>query len=70
MSTYDHRNLKIVLPVRSAILKQVTGGLVARLVTTSESPLSYVNYFFLLLLFLVEYYAPGRSLIFPTYIGY
>jgi hypothetical protein len=30
------------LPVRSAVLKQDTGGLVVRWVTTSESPLLYV----------------------------
>ncbi|KAH6861257.1 hypothetical protein B0T12DRAFT_347816, partial [Alternaria alternata] len=30
------------LPVRSAIYKQCTGGLVVRWVTTSESPLLYV----------------------------
>jgi hypothetical protein len=40
--TYDHRTLKIRLPVRSAIYKQCTGGLVVRWVTTSESPLLYV----------------------------
>ena len=42
LSTYDHRTLKIRLPVRSAIYKQCTGGLVVRWVTTSESPLLYV----------------------------
>jgi hypothetical protein len=41
-STYDHRTLKIELPVRSAVLKQCTGGLVVRWVTTSEYPLLYV----------------------------
>jgi hypothetical protein len=41
-STYDHRTLKSALPVRSAVLKQCTGGLVVRWVTTSESPLLYV----------------------------
>jgi hypothetical protein len=41
-NTYDHRTLKIRLPVRSAIYKQCTGGLVVRWVTTSESPLLYV----------------------------
>ncbi|KAF2849405.1 hypothetical protein T440DRAFT_399427, partial [Plenodomus tracheiphilus IPT5] len=41
-STYDHRTLKIELPVRSAVLKQCTGGLVVRWVTTGESPLLYV----------------------------
>ncbi len=40
--TYDHRILKTRLPVRSAIFKQDTGGLVVRWVTTSESPLLYV----------------------------
>ena len=46
LSTYDHRTLKIRLPVRSAIYKQCTGGLVVRWVTTSESPLLYVLVFF------------------------
>jgi hypothetical protein len=41
-NTYDHRILNIALPVRSAVLKQDTGGLVVRWVTTSESPLLYV----------------------------
>jgi hypothetical protein len=40
--TYDHRTLKTGLPVRSALLKQRTGGLVVRWVTTSEYPLLYV----------------------------
>jgi hypothetical protein len=44
-STYDHRILKIELPVRSAVLKQDTGGLVVRWVTTSEYPLLYVFVF-------------------------
>jgi hypothetical protein len=43
--TCDHRILKIELPVRSAVLKQDTGGLVVRWVTTSESPLLYVFVF-------------------------
>jgi hypothetical protein len=34
--------LKIELPVRSAVLKQDTGGSVVRWVTTSEYPLLYV----------------------------
>ena len=34
--------MKIRLPVRSAIYKHDTGGLVVRWVTTSESPLLYV----------------------------
>lgn len=40
--TYDHRILTSALPVRSAVLKQDTGGLVVRWVTTGESPLLYV----------------------------
>ncbi|KAF2129139.1 hypothetical protein P153DRAFT_292170, partial [Dothidotthia symphoricarpi CBS 119687] len=44
-STYDHRTLKTRLPVRSALFKQRTGGLVVRWVTTSESPLLYVYLF-------------------------
>jgi hypothetical protein len=47
-STYDHRTLKIELPVRSAVLKQCTGGLVVRWVTTGEYPLLYVFAFLLL----------------------
>jgi hypothetical protein len=43
--TYDHRFENIALPVRSAVLKLVTGGLVVRWVTTSESPLLYVLQF-------------------------
>jgi hypothetical protein len=42
MNTYDHRTLKTRLPVRSALFKQRTGGLVVRWVTTGESPLLYV----------------------------
>jgi hypothetical protein len=38
-STFDHRFEKIALPVRSAVLKLVTGGLVVRWVTTGEYPL-------------------------------
>jgi hypothetical protein len=34
--------VKTRLPVRSALYKQDTGGLVVRWVTTSESPLLYV----------------------------
>ena len=41
-NTYDHRTLKTRLPVRSALFKQRTGGLVVRWVTTSEYPLLYV----------------------------
>jgi hypothetical protein len=47
ISTYDHRTLKTRLPVRSALFKQRTGGLVVRWVTTSEYPLLYVFAFFL-----------------------
>jgi hypothetical protein len=43
--TYDHRTLKTRLPVRSALFKQRTGGLVVRWVTTSEYPLLYVFFF-------------------------
>ncbi|KAH5440790.1 hypothetical protein HBI32_012040 [Parastagonospora nodorum] len=46
--TYDHRALNTRLPVRSAIFKQRTGGLVVRWVTTGESPLLYVFDLFLL----------------------
>ncbi|KAF2129783.1 hypothetical protein P153DRAFT_224131 [Dothidotthia symphoricarpi CBS 119687] len=41
-STYDHRTLNIELPVRSAVLKQCTGGLVPIWVTDREFPLLYV----------------------------
>jgi hypothetical protein len=44
--TYDHRTLKTRLPVRSAIYKQCTGGLVVAWVTSSEYPLLYVFSFF------------------------
>jgi hypothetical protein len=37
--TFDHRTLNTRLPVRSALFKQRTGGLVVRWVTTGESPL-------------------------------
>ncbi|OAK94022.1 hypothetical protein IQ06DRAFT_363822, partial [Phaeosphaeriaceae sp. SRC1lsM3a] len=46
-STYDHRTLKTRLPVRSALFKQRTGGLVVKSVTISESPLLYVFGLFL-----------------------
>ncbi|KAH4881917.1 hypothetical protein HBH59_045800 [Parastagonospora nodorum] len=46
-STYDHRTLTTRLPVRSAIFKQRTGGLVVKWVTISESPLLYVFAVFL-----------------------
>ncbi|KAH4060128.1 hypothetical protein HBI37_193000 [Parastagonospora nodorum] len=45
-STYDHRTMKTRLPVRSAIYKHRTGGLVVKWVTISESPLLYVFTFF------------------------
>jgi hypothetical protein len=45
--TYDHRTLKTRLPVRSALFKQRTGGLVVRWVTTSEYPLLYVFCYFI-----------------------
>jgi hypothetical protein len=45
-ATYDHRTLRTELPVRSAELKQCTGGLVVRWVTTGEYPLLYVFEFF------------------------
>jgi hypothetical protein len=41
-STYDHRFKKLALPVRSAVLKLVTGALVVRWVTTGEYTLLYV----------------------------
>jgi hypothetical protein len=55
--TYDHRTLKTRLPVRSALFKQRTGGLVVRWVTTSEYPLLYVFVFALLF---VALQGPGR----------
>jgi hypothetical protein len=48
-ATYDHRFKKTALPVRSAVLKLVTGGLVVRWVTTGEYPLLYVFGFFVYL---------------------
>jgi hypothetical protein len=44
-STYDHRFKNIALPVRSAVLKLVTGRLVVRWVTTGEYLLLYVFVF-------------------------
>jgi hypothetical protein len=41
-STYDHRIMKTRLPVRSALFKHDTGGLVVKWVTISESLLLYV----------------------------
>jgi hypothetical protein len=47
--TFDHRTLNTRLPVRSALFKQRTGGLVVRWVTTGESPLlnvfDHANFF-------------------------
>jgi hypothetical protein len=45
IGTFDHRMLKTRLPVRSALFKQHTGGLVVRWVTTSEYPLLNVFIF-------------------------
>jgi hypothetical protein len=42
MNTYDHRIMKTRLPVRSALFKHDTGGLVVKWVTISESLLLYV----------------------------
>jgi hypothetical protein len=53
--TYDHRTLKIELPVRSAVLKQCTGGLVVRWVTTGEYPLLYVFFVFARALVLLSF---------------
>jgi hypothetical protein len=50
--TYDHGTMRSRLPVRSALVKHCTGGLVVRWVTTSESPLLYV--FALTLSFLLK----------------
>jgi hypothetical protein len=41
-NTYDHRILRTRLPVRSALFKQNTGGLVVKWVTIGESLLLYV----------------------------
>jgi hypothetical protein len=57
--------MKIRLPVRSAIFKRCTGGLVVRWVTTGESPLLYVFCTFLLLdlsLLLVSVHIPDVSI--------
>ncbi|KAF2705192.1 hypothetical protein K504DRAFT_334526, partial [Pleomassaria siparia CBS 279.74] len=40
-STYDHRTMKTGLPVRSALHKHRTGGLVVKWVTIGESLLLY-----------------------------
>ena len=44
--TYDHRIMRIRLPVRSAIYKHDTGALVLGWVTTGEYALLYVFAFF------------------------
>ncbi|KAF2708245.1 hypothetical protein K504DRAFT_381871 [Pleomassaria siparia CBS 279.74] len=49
--TYDHRTMKTGLPVRSALHKHRTGGLVVKWVTIGESLLLYV-FVFASLLFL------------------
>jgi hypothetical protein len=67
--TYDHRTLKTRLPVRSALFKQRTGGLVVRWVTTGESPLLYVfaifDQFFLFFFFTVLFAALTVSTLNP-----
>ena len=44
-STYDHTQWKARDPVRSPLDKPLRAGLVVGSVTTSESPVLYVNYF-------------------------
>ncbi|KAF2786999.1 hypothetical protein K505DRAFT_258676, partial [Melanomma pulvis-pyrius CBS 109.77] len=59
--TYDHRIMKIGLPVRSALHKHDTGGLVVKWVTIGESLLLYVFAFcstFCLLLNLLPFAQP------------
>jgi hypothetical protein len=51
IDTYDHRIMKTRLPVRSALFKHDTGGLVVKWVTISESLLLYVFDILLLLTF-------------------
>ncbi|KAI1074649.1 hypothetical protein F5B20DRAFT_432069 [Whalleya microplaca] len=53
-STYDHRTQKTRHPVRSALDKLCTAGLVVGSVTTSESPVLYV----------FDFFAPNFPLIF------
>ena len=55
--TYDHRTLKTRLPVRSALFKQSTGGLVVKWVTIGESLLLYVFDLVFFLFFAFEYAA-------------
>jgi hypothetical protein len=59
--------VKARLPVRSALFKQDTGGLVVRWVTTSESPLLYVfGLLFALLLFLHVHISCEALLLFAS----
>ena len=53
-STYDHREWRTGLPVRSAVLKPLAGWLVVGWVTTSESQLLYVFFFFVLICFSLQ----------------
>jgi hypothetical protein len=66
--TYNHRILRTRLPVRSAIFKQNTGGLVVRWVTTSEFPLLYV--FAILSFLLVVRSGVGSCGSVCRYVGY
>jgi hypothetical protein len=60
--------LKTRLPVRSALFKQRTGGLVVRWVTTSEYPLLYVFglSFCCLLLITISSHTPFTLFLFLT----
>ena len=49
--TYDHRTMRIRLPVRSAIYKHCTGALVLGWVTTGEYALLYVFALFDMMIF-------------------
>ena len=51
ISTYDHREWRTGLPVRSAVLKPLAGWLVVGWVTTSESQLLYVFFYAVFLLY-------------------
>jgi hypothetical protein len=57
--TFDHRTLRTRLPVRSALFKQRTGGLVVRWVTTSEYPL--LNVFAQVFFFYASFKGARRS---------
>jgi hypothetical protein len=61
--TYDHRFKNIALPVRSAVLKLVTGRLVVRWVTTGEYLLLYVfdDFYFLLIGYHLVYFKCRRA---------